>query len=169
MADALGLDGGVLLAAGSLILLGVVMSYSATAALSLDRHIPPLFLKHLTALCLGGAGAAAGLWLAPSSWRRASLPLWLFSMGLLVATLLFGVEVRGAQRQQSSARARGPCRQEVTLGREEVEGRTGLHQIAVLTDRKGGQADQMDVPIGNEEDAIRLAELRRHGLPDRLS
>ena len=92
------LDGGIFLAAGSLILLGVVMSYSATAALSLDRHIPPLFLKHVTALCLGGAGAAAGMWLPPNLWRRASLPLWLLSMGLLIATLLYGVEVRGAQR-----------------------------------------------------------------------
>lgn len=91
-------DSGVLLAAGSLILLGVVMSYSATAALALDRQLPPLFLSHLAALCLGAAGAAAGIWLPPSAWRKASLPLWIFSMALLLATLPFGVEVRGAQR-----------------------------------------------------------------------
>ncbi len=93
-----GVDGAVLVVAGLLILIGVVMSYSTTAALSLERRLPPLFLAHLMALCLGIAGAAMGMLLPPSFWRRVSLPLWLLSTGLLIATLLVGIKVNGAQR-----------------------------------------------------------------------
>jgi len=92
------LDTGVLSTAGLLILLGVVMSYSTTAALTLEHRIPPLFLNHLIALCLGGAAAAATLWLPTAFWRTVSLPLWLISMLLLIATCFFGIEVNGAQR-----------------------------------------------------------------------
>jgi len=81
-----------------LIGIGVVMSYSATAALALDASFPPLFFDHLTGLVLGGVAASIAYHL-PSSWlRNCAMPFWAFTMALLVATLLFGIEVNGAQR-----------------------------------------------------------------------
>jgi len=93
-----GVDPGIALATGLLIGIGVVMSYSATAALALDASFPPLFFDHLTGLVLGGVAASIAYHL-PSSWlRNCAMPFWAFTMALLVATLLFGIEVNGAQR-----------------------------------------------------------------------
>ena len=93
-----GVDPGIALATGLLISVGVVMSYSATAALALDSSFPPLFFDHLTGLALGGIAASIAYHL-PSSWLRdCAMPFWAFTMALLVATLLFGIEVNGAQR-----------------------------------------------------------------------
>ena len=93
-----GVDPGIALATGLLIGIGVVMSYSATAALALDASFPPLFFDHLTGLVLGGVAASIAYHL-PSSWlRNCAMPFWGFTMALLVATLLFGIEVNGAQR-----------------------------------------------------------------------
>ena len=55
-----GLDPGVSLASLILILFGVVMSYSATAALDLESKLPPLFFDHVTGLVAGLALAACG-------------------------------------------------------------------------------------------------------------
>ena len=48
-----GVDPGIAIATGTLITLGVVMSYSSTAALALDETLPPLFSDHLVGLVLG--------------------------------------------------------------------------------------------------------------------
>jgi cell division protein FtsW len=92
------IDPGITIASAILIALGVVMSYSATAALALDAPIPPLFFDHLLGLVLGLAAAAVA-YAMPAAWlRRLALPFWAVSVALLVTTLLFGVEVNGAQR-----------------------------------------------------------------------
>lgn len=92
------IDPGITIASAILIALGVVMSYSATAALALDAPIPPLFFDHLLGLVLGLAAAAVA-YAMPAAWlRRLALPFWALSVALLVTTLLFGVEVNGAQR-----------------------------------------------------------------------
>ena len=91
-------DGGVATAAGVLISFGVLMSYSATATLALDRGIPPLFAHHVGALALGICVAAAAGLVPTRFWRRLALPLWSLSLLLLALTALFGVEVNGAQR-----------------------------------------------------------------------
>ncbi len=92
------IDPGIAIATGLLIGTGVVMSYSATAALALDARFPPLFFNHLSGLCLGLV-AAAGAYAMPSALlRRLALPIWGLTVALLVATILFGIEVNGAQR-----------------------------------------------------------------------
>jgi len=92
------LDGGVLLPALLLASLGVVMSYSTTATLSLDRPIPPLFVQHVGALAFGIAAAFAASRVPMAAWRRVALPLWAASVLLLVLTAAAGVEVNGARR-----------------------------------------------------------------------
>ena len=78
--------------------LGVVMSYSATAALSLDTKVPPLFFDHLSGLILGLAAGTGAYFLPATALRRMAIPFWLFTLVLLFSTLAFGVEVNGAQR-----------------------------------------------------------------------
>ncbi len=97
-ADAGGLDTGVSLSSLILILFGVVMSYSATAALALDSRLPPLFFDHVTGLLAGLAFGALAYWAPPVLIRRLALPVWGISVVLLVVTLFAGVEVNGAQR-----------------------------------------------------------------------
>jgi len=92
------IDPGIALATGLLIGLGIVASYSATAALALESPFPPLFFDHLTGLVLGGLAATAAYHL-PSSWlRRGALPFWGLTVALLAVTLVSGVTVNGAQR-----------------------------------------------------------------------
>ncbi|MAG32980.1 MAG: stage V sporulation protein E [Deltaproteobacteria bacterium] len=93
-----GIDPGIGIAAGVLIAMGVVMSYSATAALALDAKVPPLFFDHLTGLGIGLVAAAGAYLLPASTLRRLAIPVWLATVAMLVATLLMGVEVNGAQR-----------------------------------------------------------------------
>ncbi len=97
-ADAGGLDTGVSLSSLILILFGVVMSYSATAALALDARLPPLFFDHVTGLLAGLAFGALAYWTPPVVIRRLALPAWGISVVLLVVTIFAGVEVNGAQR-----------------------------------------------------------------------
>jgi len=78
--------------------MGVVMSYSATAPLALDRAVPPLFLEHLGALALGLTAALGVLFLPLGRLRAGALPAWAVGVVLLIATDLFGAEVNGAQR-----------------------------------------------------------------------
>ena len=92
------LDPGIAVATGLLVCLGVVMSYSATAALALDSAFPPLFFDHLVGLALGGAAATFAYHLPKNVLRNAAMPMWALSLGLLVATLAVGIEVNGAQR-----------------------------------------------------------------------
>lgn len=96
--ERVGFDGGLMLAAGLLIGIGVVMSYSTTAPLAQGERIPPLFLHHLSALAAGTAVGVTAAFVPVSLWHRAALPLWLTGLLLLIATAIFGVEVNGAQR-----------------------------------------------------------------------
>jgi cell division protein FtsW len=93
-----GLDGGILMAAVVLILLGVVMSYSTTAPLAIEQPLPPLFVRHLLALVLGLGLAALAASLPLVAWRRLAIPFYGVGVGLLVVNAIFGVEVNGAQR-----------------------------------------------------------------------
>ena len=92
------IDSGLLLSALVLIGMGVVMSYSTTAPLSINRAIPPLFVDHLTALAIGLAAATCAAFTPLAVWHRIAIPMWIAGVLLLVATFLFGVEVNGAQR-----------------------------------------------------------------------
>lgn len=92
------IDSGLLLSALVLIGLGVVMSYSTTAPLSINQAIPPLFVNHMSALAVGLMAATAAAFVPLSIWHRIALPVWFVGVLLLFATFLFGVEVNGAQR-----------------------------------------------------------------------
>lgn len=93
-----GIDPGIAIATGLLITLGVVMSYSATAALALDALIPPLFFDHLIGLGLGLVATTVAYRLPVQFIRRTATPFWIFTLALLAATLVFGAEVNGATR-----------------------------------------------------------------------
>jgi len=85
-------------ATAALVVTGLLMVYSATATLDLDRLIPLHFVRQLAA-CLAGVAVAAATAALPSNlWKRAALPLWAVGVALLTATLLAGVEVNGARR-----------------------------------------------------------------------
>lgn len=92
------IDPGISISTALLISMGVVMSYSATAALALDSNMPPLFFDHLVGLCLGLAAGAGAYSLPAHVLRRLAMPIWLITVSLLVLTLLFGLEVNGAKR-----------------------------------------------------------------------
>ena len=92
------LDPGIAITTLLLIGLGVVTSYSATAALALESAIPPLFFDHLVGLLIGAAATFAAYHLPAKVVRHGALPLWGVSVALLIATLVAGVEVNGAQR-----------------------------------------------------------------------
>ncbi len=93
-----GVDSGLLISAAVLIGFGVVMSYSTTAPLSIERTIPPLFVDHVSALAIGVLAATAAACMPVVFWHRIAFPIWLVGVLLLLATFLFGVEVNGAQR-----------------------------------------------------------------------
>lgn len=91
-------DGAIVASAAVLVGCGIVMNYSATAALAIGEAFPPLAARHAAgvALALVCVGLASRIPL--SLWRRLALPLWLGTLGLLVATLAVGVEANGARR-----------------------------------------------------------------------
>jgi cell division protein FtsW len=93
-----GLDAGVSISSLILIVLGVVMSYSATAAMALDSRFPPLFFDHVTGLLAGLAVGAIGYWAPSVVIRRLALPAYCVTILLLVVTVAFGTTVNGAQR-----------------------------------------------------------------------
>lgn len=92
------LDGGLVVPAALLISLGVVMSYSTTAALDLDASIPPFFAHHVSALVLGLLAAAVALRIPTAALRRFALPFWGLCLLLLLVIPFFGTEVNGARR-----------------------------------------------------------------------
>lgn len=92
------IDSGLMLSALVLVGLGVVMSYSTTAPLSINQTIPPLFVQHMTALAIGLTAATAAAFVPLVVWHRIAIPLWFLGVLILLATFLFGVEVNGAQR-----------------------------------------------------------------------
>ncbi len=79
---------------------GLVMIHSTTAPMAGAGAfgLSPHFLRHAGALVLGVAGAALVSRLPLALWRGVALPLWLFAVALLVATLVDGVTVNGARR-----------------------------------------------------------------------
>lgn len=92
------LDGAVLTSVALLTSIGIVMVYSTTAPRAPESWLPPLFVKH-------AGGVVAGLvlgWLAfripLARVRRYALPFWMLTVLLLVATLLIGTRINGAQR-----------------------------------------------------------------------
>lgn len=97
-AGRLRLDGGVAIAALTLICLGVVMSYSTTAPLDMEAKIPPLFRQHLLALAAGLTAMAVAAAMPLQLWQRLALPLWAAGITLLVLTHWIGIEVNGARR-----------------------------------------------------------------------
>ena len=92
------LDGGIAGSAALLAALGLVMIYSTTAPLAMGSAVPPLFLRHVAALGLALTIVTAALRTPLSFWRRIALPLWAFSVALLAATLVVGIEANGARR-----------------------------------------------------------------------
>ncbi len=92
------IDSGLLVSALTLIGIGVVMSYSTTAPLSIEQHIPPLFVHHLSALAIGLTTATAAVFVPVALWRRIALPIGIVGIVLMAATFALGVEVNGAQR-----------------------------------------------------------------------
>lgn len=93
-----GVDPGISISTALLIAMGVVMSYSATAAFDLDTKVPPLFFDHLIGLAIGLAAGTAAYAMPAVALLRLAIPLWLVTIAMLLATLIFGVEVNGAQR-----------------------------------------------------------------------
>ena len=93
-----GINSGIAIATALLVAMGVVMSYSATAALALDSRFPPLFFDHLVGLAMGIAAGSVAYAAPPGALRRLALPIWLLGVVLLGLTFLFGVEVNGARR-----------------------------------------------------------------------
>lgn len=91
-------DPGISISTALLMSMGVVMSYSATAALALDTTFPPLFFNHLIGLTIGLAAAAGAYALPAVALRRLAMPLWMLTVAMLLFTLAFGIEVNGAQR-----------------------------------------------------------------------
>jgi cell division protein FtsW len=94
---ALALDGGVLASVVTLLAVGIVMVYSATAPLAMGKPVPPHFVRHVVAIALALGLGAAAFRVPLRVWRRTALPLWWACMALLVLTLLVGVEVNGAR------------------------------------------------------------------------
>lgn len=92
------LDGAVVTATATLVLLGLLTVYSATATRDLDRLVPAHFVRQLGACLAGTIVAAAAARVRLSGWQRAAFPLWIASVALLAATLVFGVQVNGARR-----------------------------------------------------------------------
>ena len=66
--EANGVDPGISISTALLISMGVVMSYSATAALALDTKVPPLFSDHLIGLAIGLAAAAGAYAMSALAW-----------------------------------------------------------------------------------------------------
>jgi cell division protein FtsW len=92
------IDPGIAIATALLITLGVVMSYSATAALALDSMIPPLFFDHLVGLAIGLIAAAVAYKLPVQLIRQMAMSFWILTLLLLAATVIFGIQVNGATR-----------------------------------------------------------------------
>ncbi len=77
---------------------GTVMVFSTTAPVSEADPISPYFLRHLSAVLLGGLLVLVVSRLPLRLWHASALPLWALVVALLVFTLFAGVRVNGAQR-----------------------------------------------------------------------
>ena len=92
-------EGSALLTSVALLFgLGVVMSYSTTAAQSLGESVPRLAQRHTLGVLLAAVVILASAQMPLGLWRRLALPLWIGGVALLVLTLLAGEMANGAQR-----------------------------------------------------------------------
>jgi cell division protein FtsW len=91
------LDGGVVSAISLLAGIGLVGVYSITAPMSAGS-MPPEFGRHLAAIVAGIVLCVAVVRVPLRAWRKAAVPLWCACMLALLATLIIGIEVKGAQR-----------------------------------------------------------------------
>jgi cell division protein FtsW len=126
--------------------LGLVMVFSATAPLCAGAPIPPHFLRHLGALLVGGVVALVASRLPLRFWHQFALPLWALVLVLLVATLLAGVRVNGAQRWLALPG--------ITFQPAELAKLATVMAIAVVLSRRDGHAP---VPASRFTIAIALA------------
>jgi cell division protein FtsW len=94
---ALALDGGVIASVVTLLAVGIVMVYSSTAPLAMDKPVPPHFVRHVVAIVLALGCGVATLRVPLRVWQRTALPLWSGCVALIALTLLVGVEVNGAR------------------------------------------------------------------------
>jgi len=92
------LDGAIVVSTAVLVGIGIVMNYSATAALAMGEAFPPLAARHAAGVVLALACAGLASRLPLALWRRLALPLWVITVALLAATLAVGVEANGARR-----------------------------------------------------------------------
>jgi len=108
--------GGVVAATATLVGVGLVMVWSATAPLAIDARVPPHFARHLGGLVLGVSLALVCMRLPLAAWQRLALPLWGVCVGLLALTLFAGTTVNGAQRWLSIP-GLGPVLQPVEIAK----------------------------------------------------
>jgi len=91
-------DGALITSAMALTGLGVVMNYSTTAALEIGSAFPVLALRHVAGVGVALVVAVLAARTPLALWRRAALPFWMFCVGMLALTLVFGIEAGGARR-----------------------------------------------------------------------
>src|SRR6185437_11478402 len=93
-------DPWLLCAFGALMAIGVIMALAASPAVAERIGLDPFhFVNRQTALLIPCATAlAATSFLSPRHARRAALLLYALSLGLIIAALMFGVEVKGSRR-----------------------------------------------------------------------
>ncbi len=128
--------------------LGMVMVFSATAPLSAGEPIPPHFLRHVSAVLVGGVLALIASRLPLRVWHAIALPLWALVLLLLTATLLAGLRVNGAQRWLPIP-GTGSAFQPAELAKLAT-----VMAVAVVLSRRDGHAP---VPISRFGIAIALA------------
>jgi len=92
------LDGTLITSAAILVAIGIVMNYSATAALAIGEPLPPLAARHAVGVAFALLCACAAYRLPLSFWRHIALPFWAVTVASLLITLLIGVEANGARR-----------------------------------------------------------------------
>ncbi|WKZ82998.1 MAG: putative lipid II flippase FtsW [Acidimicrobiia bacterium] len=92
--------GFVLVPVGLLIVVGLGVLISASSVVGLRESGDGLFYfkRQLVGLVVGIAGMVAAAFVPLRWWRRASFPLFLISLALLVAVLGFGIRMYGATR-----------------------------------------------------------------------
>ncbi len=85
---------------GGLMAIGVVMALAASPAVAERIGLDPFhFVNRQTALLIPSAAMlAATSFLSPRHARRAALLLYVVSFALIIAALMFGVEVKGSRR-----------------------------------------------------------------------
>jgi cell division protein FtsW len=93
-------DGLIVLVSGVLVLIGLVMVYSASSALATSRYGDPTHFISRQALwaAVGVAAFGAGAVIDYHWWRRVVVPLTLAAIAILAAVLVAGWTVNGSRR-----------------------------------------------------------------------